>query len=52
MSFGKQDSNNDEENFSSNVTPDNNNQGYDFNVAVNVNLGMFILHIDMVLLLI
>ncbi|EIN13861.1 hypothetical protein PUNSTDRAFT_140302 [Punctularia strigosozonata HHB-11173 SS5] len=38
VSFGKQDSDNDEENESSPVTPDANNQGYDFSVGYNVNL--------------
>lgn len=36
--FGKQDSNDDEEPFSDDVTPDQSNNGYDFSVAYNVNL--------------
>ncbi|KAG6807538.1 hypothetical protein H0H93_001500, partial [Arthromyces matolae] len=38
LSFGKQDSNGDEENYSGGVNPDANNQGYDFSVGYNVNL--------------
>ncbi|KAF9513934.1 hypothetical protein BS47DRAFT_1392832 [Hydnum rufescens UP504] len=38
VSFGKQDSNNDEENESGPVDPNTNNQGYDFSVGYNVNL--------------
>ncbi|KAF9559713.1 hypothetical protein CPC08DRAFT_505392 [Agrocybe pediades] len=38
MAFGKQDGNGDEEVGFKNVSPNNNNQGYDFSVGYNVNL--------------
>ncbi|KAG6834187.1 hypothetical protein H0H93_011322, partial [Arthromyces matolae] len=38
LSFGKQDSNGDEEYYSGDVNPNANNQGYDFSVGYNVNL--------------
>ncbi len=38
LSFGKQDSNNDEENTGSAVSPNENNNGFDYSFGYNVNL--------------